>query len=89
MYVQYKDFIVVNDCALLQLCRGKLIHTSQAANAALEAKGPGILEATQFTPLGTAGIFALYVTEGSNLARVLLNEFVSVSKFSLRFKHKA
>ena len=32
-----------------------------------------------FTPDGPAGIFALYVMPGTNLHRVLLNEFVVVS----------
>ncbi|KII90024.1 hypothetical protein PLICRDRAFT_29179 [Plicaturopsis crispa FD-325 SS-3] len=45
-----------------------------AAEAVLTAKGT--LEAVQFTAEGTGGILALYVAPGTNLARVLLNEFV-------------
>ncbi|KIM84876.1 hypothetical protein PILCRDRAFT_67395 [Piloderma croceum F 1598] len=37
----------------------------------------GALEAIQFTPNGTGGILALYTQPGANLARTLLNEFVS------------
>jgi hypothetical protein len=43
----------------------------------------GALEAIQFTPNGTGGILALYTQPGANLARTLLNEFVSVSLESL------
>jgi len=41
------------------------------------AKGLAALEAIQFTPNGTGGIFALYTLPGANLVRVLLNEFVT------------
>lgn len=44
--------------------------------AALAAQG--ILDATNFTPQGPAGIFALYVTPGSKLGQVFLNEFICV-----------
>lgn len=43
----------------------------------------GMLDAIQFTPSGPGGILGLYVVPGTNLARVFLNEFVSVKKFSL------
>jgi glycerol uptake facilitator-like aquaporin len=74
VYVQYKDMIDVSTYAE-RFCR--YLTPYKATNAALEAKG--LLEAIQFTPNGTAGVFAFFVTPGSNLARVLLNEFVSVS----------
>ncbi|KAF5333056.1 hypothetical protein D9758_017861 [Tetrapyrgos nigripes] len=47
------------------------------AEAALESVGPGVLEATLFTPNGPAGAFGLYVTPGTNLGRVFLNEFIT------------
>jgi glycerol uptake facilitator-like aquaporin len=37
----------------------------------------GLLDSIQFTPNGTGGILALYTQPGANLARTLLNEFVS------------
>jgi len=37
----------------------------------------GLFNSIMFTPQGPAGIFALYVTPGSNLGRVFLNEFVT------------
>jgi len=37
----------------------------------------GLLESMKFTPQGTGGILALYTQPGANLARTLLNEFVS------------
>jgi len=45
------------------------------ADEALAAKG--LLDSMQFTPSGTGGIIALYTQPGANLARTLLNEFVS------------
>jgi len=50
-------------------------------NEGLAAKG--LLEAVQFTPSGTGGIIALYTTEGANLSRVLLNEFVTDTMLGL------
>jgi len=38
--------------------------------------GPVALAGIQFTPSGPAGIFALYVSSGSNLGHVFVNEFV-------------
>lgn len=60
---------------LLVYCQYK--HLITEVEAALAAKK--VLAAIQFTPNGTAGIFALYVLPGSKLGQVLLNEFVSVS----------
>lgn len=39
----------------------------------------GLYNTTMFTPSGPGGIFALYVSPGTNLQRVLLNEFMTVS----------
>ncbi|KIK50755.1 hypothetical protein GYMLUDRAFT_182328 [Collybiopsis luxurians FD-317 M1] len=44
---------------------------------ALALAGPGVLEATLFTPQGPAGAFGLYTLPGLNLGRVFLNEFVT------------
>jgi glycerol uptake facilitator-like aquaporin len=49
-----------------------LIKTVEAALTA-----EGVFDSVNFSPQGMAGAFALYVSEGSNLHRVLLNEFVS------------
>lgn len=54
--------------------------TIKLVEAGLKAKG--VYDLIQFTPSGPAGILALYVAPGTNLARVLLNEFITVS-----FKH--
>ncbi|THU94954.1 aquaporin-like protein [Dendrothele bispora CBS 962.96] len=37
---------------------------------------PGGLDAALFTPQGPAGAFGLYVTPGTNLGRMFLNEFI-------------
>lgn len=55
----------------------------QEVDLGLAAKGPGVLEAIQFTPQGTGGIIALYTVAGANLSRVFLNEFVTVSSLLL------
>jgi len=39
----------------------------------------GLYDTMMFTPDGPGGIFALYVLPGTNLHRVLLNEFMTVS----------
>ena len=41
-------------------------------------KAAGTYDELMFTPNGPAGAFALYVSPGSNLGRVFLNEFVAV-----------
>ena len=41
-------------------------------------KAAGTYDELMFTPNGPAGAFALYVSPGSNLGRVFLNEFVCV-----------
>ncbi|THV02310.1 aquaporin-like protein [Dendrothele bispora CBS 962.96] len=46
------------------------------AEGVLDLAGPGVLDATLFTPQGPAGAFALYVMPGASLGRVFLNEFV-------------
>ncbi|KAA1467501.1 aquaporin-like protein [Dentipellis sp. KUC8613] len=50
-------------------------HQFNEVEAALTAKGA--LDAVQFTPSGPAGIIALYVTPGSSLGLVFINEFVN------------
>ncbi|KAF9048738.1 aquaporin-like protein [Panaeolus papilionaceus] len=47
------------------------------AEATLMAAGPEVFNATQFTPNGPPGIFALYLLPGQTLSRVFLNEFVN------------
>nr|GAT58681.1 glycerol uptake [Mycena chlorophos] len=47
------------------------------ATLALEAAGPGILEATFFTPNGPGGAIGLYLPAGANIGRVFVNEFVT------------
>lgn len=54
-----------------------LTHLRQDTEQALAAAGT--LDSTLFTPNGPAGVFALYVTSGTNLGQVFLNEFVCVS----------
>jgi hypothetical protein len=53
------------------------LHIPKLVDEGLAAKG--LLDSIQFTPNGTGGILALYTQPGANLARTLLNEFVSVS----------
>jgi hypothetical protein len=53
-----------------------------ATEHALAAKGA--LAAIQFTPMGPAGIFGLYIPPGVSIGRVFLNEFVTVS-YALTF----
>ena len=53
-----------------------LTYFHQEITASLEAAGK--LDAVLFTPNGPAGAFAVYVTPGSDLGRVFLNEFVCV-----------
>ncbi|EJF58218.1 aquaporin-like protein, partial [Dichomitus squalens LYAD-421 SS1] len=58
-------------CLLVYVQYGDFIHeVTEALRAA------GKLDAVLFTPNGPAGAFALYVSPGSNLGRVFLNEFV-------------
>lgn len=61
-------------CLLIYVQYEDLIKTTEAA---LEAAGPGILEATLFTPNGPAGAFGLYPLPGLHLGRVFLNEFIT------------
>lgn len=49
-----------------------------AAEAGLEAAGPGILESVLFTPNGPAGAFGNYLLAPQTLPRVFMNEFVNV-----------
>ena len=49
------------------------IHEAEAA-----LKLAGVYEQIQFTPTGTAGIFALYLPTGQKYGSVFLNEFVNV-----------
>ncbi|KAJ6552524.1 aquaporin-like protein [Mycena sp. CBHHK59/15] len=46
------------------------------AELALAAAGPGIFDATFYTPNGPGGIFALSLQPGSNMGRAFVNEFV-------------
>ena len=46
-------------------------------------KVAGVYDQVQFTPSGTAGIFALYLPPGQTYGRVFLNEFVNVSPLSV------
>ncbi|KAJ7123263.1 putative aquaporin 2 [Mycena crocata] len=46
------------------------------AELTLLAAGPGISEATFYTPNGPGGIFALSLPVGSNMGRAFVNEFV-------------
>jgi hypothetical protein len=39
----------------------------------------GLYESVMFSSSGPAGVFGLYVAPGTNLGRVFLNEFVTVS----------
>lgn len=56
----------------------------QTAEGVLKEKG--LYDTVMFTNVGPAGIFALYVLPGTNLHRVLLNEFVTVrASFSSSF----
>ncbi|KAF8739413.1 hypothetical protein AX14_009783 [Amanita brunnescens Koide BX004] len=48
------------------------IHEAEAA-----LKQAGVYDQLQFTPSGTAGIFALYLPSGQTYGRVFLNEFVN------------
>ncbi|KAJ3487678.1 hypothetical protein NLI96_g3375 [Meripilus lineatus] len=58
-------------CLLIYVQYHHLITEVEAALAAKNA-----LDAVNFTPQGPAGIFALYVTPGSKLGQVFLNEFI-------------
>jgi hypothetical protein len=49
----------------------------QLAEGVLKEKG--VYDTLMFSPSGPAGVFALYVLPGTNLHRVLMNEFVTVS----------
>lgn len=49
-------------------------HLISLAEATLEAAGR--LDAVNFTPVGPAGIFGLYLMPGSKLGQVFLNEFI-------------
>jgi hypothetical protein len=53
-----------------------LLTFSQDAEAALTAAG--LYDTENFSSVGPAGIFALYVNPAAPLGRVFLNEFVSV-----------
>jgi glycerol uptake facilitator-like aquaporin len=61
-------------CALVYNQWKELI---EAAEATLEAAGPTVFAATQFTANGPPGIFAFYLLPGQTLARVFLNEFIN------------
>jgi hypothetical protein len=39
----------------------------------------GLYDTVMFSSSGPAGVFGLYVAPGTNLARVLMNEFVTVN----------
>ncbi|KAG6330924.1 hypothetical protein ID866_8164 [Astraeus odoratus] len=65
VYVQWKDLLV----ALW------FFFSIQAAEDVLKEKG--VYDTYMFTNVGPAGVFALYVSPGTNLHRVLLNEFVT------------
>jgi len=61
-------------CALVYNQWKELIDVAEAT---LEAAGPTVFAATQFTPNGPPGIFAFYLLPGQTLARVFLNEFIN------------
>ncbi|KAF8149957.1 aquaporin-like protein [Crassisporium funariophilum] len=53
------------------------------AEALLLEAGPAVFAATQFTPNGPPGIFALYLLPGQTIPRVLLNEFVNCTLLAM------
>lgn len=69
--------------SFLHLSLSFLTEEEQETEAALEQAGK--LAALQFTPSGTAGIFALYAPAGSNLGNVFANEFFCVCIFRASF----
>ncbi|KJA26276.1 hypothetical protein HYPSUDRAFT_199026 [Hypholoma sublateritium FD-334 SS-4] len=54
-----------------------------AAEAGLEAAGPGVLEAVLFTPNGPAGAFGNYLLAPQTLPRVFMNEFVNCTVIAI------
>jgi hypothetical protein len=78
IYAQYRDLIKVQ-ITCVQYPAG--LTAIQAAEASLESKG--IYDSLMFTPTGPAGILGLYLPVGSNISRVLLNEFVVVRQLVL------
>ena len=54
-----------------------LLTEHQLAEGVLAEAGK--LDAVNFTPNGPAGIFALYITPGSKIGQVFVNELVCVS----------
>ena len=53
-----------------------LLKEHQLAEGVLAEAGK--LDAVNFTPNGPAGIFALYITPGSKIGQVFVNELVCV-----------
>ncbi|TFK88730.1 aquaporin-like protein [Polyporus arcularius HHB13444] len=58
-------------CLLIYAQYRDIIKATEQALAAA-----GTLDSVLFTPNGPAGVFAIYVTPGTNLGQVFLNEFV-------------
>ena len=58
-----------------------LLTEHQLAEGVLAEAGK--LDAVNFTPNGPAGIFALYITPGSKIGQVFVNELVCVSMQAL------
>ena len=58
-----------------------LLTEHQLAEGVLAEAGK--LDAVNFTPNGPAGIFALYITPGSKIGQVFVNELVCVSMQTL------
>ena len=77
VYVQYKQLIHVrifpySTC----LSSSTKVLTGVLQTAINGLKLAGLYDSLMFTPNGPGGIFGLYVTPGSNLGYVVLNEFV-------------
>ncbi|KAF8972131.1 aquaporin-like protein [Flammula alnicola] len=53
------------------------------AEGALAEAGPGVLEATLFTPNGPAGAFGNYMLAGQTLPHIFMNEFVNCTLIAI------